>query len=334
MLKHCSVSSLDVRGRVSPDKEIFDNHGKYKRGMSLWSSMEKPRMCVSLLYLDKDQTILMDRRGPQSISLSTKYGQSRARQYSGPSSVFSSNCRVFESIRVYARCLRSDIEYRTMRINSCTTAHQLIQELLTKFKLKHVDPKLFYLTMEVTIESMKRTVIKIADDDKLARLLHCNPWTDSRIILRSKVGGFIKVYDTVVMQDSVYKSIKVSYDTTVQEVILIVLACCNSNLSPEKFCLVEVTQDISRLMLGEEKPLLACKLWGFSCKNRFVMESAAVEVGVDTTQLQLNNSYNHQTTEESEGSDNDSEESSGNSDEESSLGSLGSLDSGFWTLLH
>ena len=330
MLKHCSTSSLDIRGRVSPDKEIFDD-GKCKGRISLWDSLEKPRMCVSLLYLDKDQTILLDRREPHSISLSTKYGKTRTRQFSGPSSsVFSANCRVFESIRVYARCLRSDIEYRTMRITRSTTAHQLIQELLAKFKLKHVDPKLFYLTMEVTIESLKRTVIKMADDDKLARLLHCNPWADSRIILRSKAGGFIKVYDTVVMQDSVYKSIKVSYDTTVQEVILIVLACCNSDLPPEKFCLLEVTKDISRLMLGEEKPLLACKLWGLSCKNRFVMESANVEVGVDATQLQEN--YDLETSEESEGSDNESEESSENS--ESSLGSLGSLDSGFWTLLH
>ena len=184
--------------------------------------MEKPRMCVSLLYLDKDNTTLMDRRGPQSISLSTKYGQSRARQYSGPSSVFAGNCRVFESIRVYARCLRSDIEYRTMRINSFTTAHQLIQELLTKFKLKHVDPKLFYLTMDVTVRKtgipIKRTMV-LEDDARPAQLRSCNPWGECKFSLQMRKGGLVRVYDSVLVEELKYKCLLISEETTVEDVI-------------------------------------------------------------------------------------------------------------------
>ena len=149
--------------------------------------MDNQGISVSLLYLYKEQTVSMeDRKGPKSISLSSKYGRTRSRQYSVSDRLYTPSCSGFESIRVCARCLRSDIEYRTVRITNSTTAHLLIQGLLTKFKLKHVAPKLFYLTMEVTIESLKHTVIKIADDDKIARLLLCNPWSDSRMILRSK----------------------------------------------------------------------------------------------------------------------------------------------------
>ena len=188
----------------------------------------------------------------------------------------------------------------------------------------------FYLTMEVTIDSLKHTVIKIADDDKLARLLHCNPWSDSRIILRSKAGGFIKVYDTVVMPDAVYKSIRVAYDTTVKEVISIVLGCCNSNLPEEELCLLEASDDVPRLMRLDEKPLVVSKSWGQSCRNMLVIEKAEVgeklvavkggeddENDINEDQQNFENIFNNQLI----------------PNDESSVGSQDSLDSGYWALL-
>ena len=46
------------------------------------------------------------------------------------------------------------------------------------------------------------------------------------------------MYDTVIMPDSVYKSICIASDTTVRDVIGIVLACCNSSLAKDRLCLV------------------------------------------------------------------------------------------------
>lgn len=54
-------------------------------------------------------------------------------------------------MKIYCRCLRPDIEYKTLVINYQTSCKELIMMLLNKAKMKHRDPKLFYLTMEVGV---------------------------------------------------------------------------------------------------------------------------------------------------------------------------------------
>lgn len=56
-------------------------------------------------------------------------------------------------VKVYARVLCSDIEYKTLCIDGTTSAQQVIMILLQKFKMKHRDPNLYYLTMEVWMRS-------------------------------------------------------------------------------------------------------------------------------------------------------------------------------------
>ena len=90
-----------------------------------------------------------------------------------------------ESLRVYASCLRSDIEYKTVRINKTTTARKIISGLLKKFKMKHVDPRLFFLTLEFTVIDESNSVIKISDDDILSEMLDCNPWRNTKLRLNS-----------------------------------------------------------------------------------------------------------------------------------------------------
>ena len=50
------------------------------------------------------------------------------------------------------RCLRSDIEYKTLIVNNTTTCRDLIVMLLSKYRMRHRDPKLFYLTMDIYIK--------------------------------------------------------------------------------------------------------------------------------------------------------------------------------------
>ena len=54
------------------------------------------------------------------------------------------------TIKVYAKCLRSDIEYKTISVSSRATCREVVALLLSKYRMKHRDPNLFYLTMEVT----------------------------------------------------------------------------------------------------------------------------------------------------------------------------------------
>jgi hypothetical protein len=69
--------------------------------------------------------------------------------------------------RFHDTVYRSDIEYKTLSVTYKTTSKELIWLLLSKYKMRHRDPKLFYLTMDINI---KRTGIPLRrtlslDDD-------------------------------------------------------------------------------------------------------------------------------------------------------------------------
>ena len=56
------------------------------------------------------------------------------------------------------RCLRSDIEYKTLIVNNSTTCRDLIWMLLSKYRMRHRDPKLFYLTMDIYIKRTGKAI--------------------------------------------------------------------------------------------------------------------------------------------------------------------------------
>ena len=100
------------------------------------------------------------------------------------------------TIKVYANCLRPDIEYKTLSITYETTCREIVQNLLNKYRMRHRDPRLFYLTMEVTVRRPNvRTVLPLDEDARPAVLQSCHPRGDSRycdsihIFLRSSFLG-------------------------------------------------------------------------------------------------------------------------------------------------
>ena len=70
------------------------------------------------------------------------------------------------------------------------------------------------------------------------------------------------MYETVIMTDSVNKSICIATDTTMMDVIGIVLTCCNSSLAQDRLCLVQDRQDIRRVMDSGEYVLGLVTRWG------------------------------------------------------------------------
>lgn len=85
------------------------------------------------------------------------------------------------TIKVYARCLRPDIEYKTLSITFQTTCKEVVGTLLGKYKMKHRDPKLFYLSMEVTVRKAGvRTHLTLDDEARPAVLQSCHPKGDSK----------------------------------------------------------------------------------------------------------------------------------------------------------
>lgn len=82
---------------------------------------------------------------------------------------------------MYANCLRPDIEYKTLSITYETTCHEVVENLLNKYRMRHRDPRLFYMTMEVTVRRANvRTILPLDEDARPAVLQSCHPRGDSR----------------------------------------------------------------------------------------------------------------------------------------------------------
>ncbi|CAB3359562.1 Hypothetical predicted protein [Cloeon dipterum] len=203
-----------------------------------------------------------------STSHSSLGGSSPPEPLSSRSSSYSSLNEAIPNmttIKVYAQCLRPDIEYKTLSISFSSTSLEVIQALLGKFRMRHKDPKLFYLTMEVAVRRAGiRTSLVLDDDARPAELQSCHPKGDSRFALQARQGGLVKIYDSVLMSGSQYKSLHISEKTTVDELIQILLNCYNSKERKELFSLfmVRPSEEYQRKLHHEDLPLQVQQSWG------------------------------------------------------------------------
>ena len=179
------------------------------------------------------------------------------------------------AIKVYAQCLRPHLAYKTVIITRHTTSRQVVLGLLSRFRMKHRDPRLFYLTMEVNIGEEKSRTISLEDGSCIADLISCNPWGTSRFRLKSRQGGLIKIYDGEVRVDSVYKSIIVSQVTTVKDTIDILENCYTAQDGTE-LKLHEFNPQTGgvRLLSDSEKPLEIQDEWGKDSPKIFQLKRA------------------------------------------------------------
>ena len=140
MLKHCSLSTRDVR-RQSSLTRASDRSGSPDSSHQF--SQECDRVSDGLVAQDR----LIERQ-VEEVEVSRTYNDESVCE------TFAITCETIPSaltIRVYTKCLRPHMTYRTVRITPQTTSKQVITGLLSRFRMKHRDPKLFYLTMEVTV---------------------------------------------------------------------------------------------------------------------------------------------------------------------------------------
>ncbi|XP_074595669.1 RA domain-containing protein rau [Brevipalpus obovatus] len=169
-------------------------------------------------------------------------------------------------VKVYAKVLCSDIEYKTLSIKYHTSAREMIQMLLNKFRMRHTDPNLFYLTMEVRIRNTGipiRSVMVLEDKACPAQIQASYPHQETKFALVMKRGGLVKIYDSCLMSASRYKSLLISDHTTVQELIGLMLHCYGTDEKPAKFVMYEVgpTRHWERKLHQDEFPLRLQNEW-------------------------------------------------------------------------
>nr|XP_023029442.1 uncharacterized protein LOC111517499 [Leptinotarsa decemlineata] len=210
-----------------------------------------------------------------SLSSTVSYGSLSPEPLGSRSSSYSSlNESVQTTIKVYARCLRPDIEYKTLSITFQTTCKEVVGTLLGKYKMKHRDPKLFYLSMEVTVRKAGvRTHLALDEEARPAVLQSCHPKGDSKFSLQTRRGGLVKIHDSVLNSNSQYKSLLISARTTVDEVIALLLNCYNSKERVEQFSLYEVNTDKEqqRKLHPDDRPLHVQQTWLPSHLCHFLM---------------------------------------------------------------
>ena len=261
MLKHCSASCVDVSRRslrhssLTLDTDHVGGHQDNGRGEPSLL-YKQSQYCVSLTTLPTpapSEAMSSSSSEPDNDScLDITRGQtSRSRGQTA-------------TIRVYATCLRPHLAYKTIMIQPHTTSRQVISGLLTRFRMRHRDHKLYYLTMEVTVNNSLQT-ITLEDNSRPAELISCNPWGGCKFILRAKSGGRIKIYDDQIRPDSVYKSIIISQETTVSDTLEILLNCYPqlSQLEHHNICLYETDMATGheRLLDSDMCPLVITEEW-------------------------------------------------------------------------
>ncbi|KAL1458688.1 hypothetical protein WDU94_008818, partial [Cyamophila willieti] len=101
-----------------------------------------------------------------------------------------------------SKSLRSDIEYKTLGITFQTTCREVVTSLLNKYRMRHRDPNLFFLTMEVTVRrSGVRTILVLDEETRPAALQSCHPRGDSKFCLQTRRGALVKIYDSAIMPE-------------------------------------------------------------------------------------------------------------------------------------
>ncbi|XP_030244965.1 uncharacterized protein LOC115564580 [Drosophila navojoa] len=164
------------------------------------------------------------------------------------------------TIKVYTNCLKIDIEYKTLGIQWDTTSKEVIAQLLRRLKMRHRDPRLFYLSMEVAVRRAGvKTILVLDDDTRPAILQACHPKGESRFCLQLKAGGLIRVHTSALQPSSQYKSLVISEETTCDELLQLLLGCYSSLEPVENFSLYEVCpgQECQRKLHPDDLPLRA-----------------------------------------------------------------------------
>ena len=274
MLKHCHLNSDRTRSsKRSFTSDSSSLNSSTSSSSSVNSSFVGSETSTNSFVLQHPGSIMNDSRrssysSPEPLSLTSR-----------TSSFVSLNENLTGSgprttIKIYAKCLRSDIEYKTLSISRTSTSAEVIWMLLSKFKMRHRDPKLFYLTMDIGVAALCRT-LSLDEDSRPAELKSCHPWGECKFTLQMKRGGLVRIHDSVLMSESKYKSLLISENTTVREVITILFHCYGleriERVDRYILCEIQNSGKFERRLHYDDCPASIQSAWDEPSANQFVL---------------------------------------------------------------
>ena len=163
-------------------------------------------------------------------------------------------------LRIYTGTMLPEMEYKTVRILPSTTALRLVSKLLDSFNLRHIDPNLFSVQLELGTE---HNLLTLAPGDTFFSLLTCLPWACKpyKARLQARPGGRLQVHCSCLLQACGVTSVKVACDSKVEHVLEVVMKTRREERGGDEN-LVEVSPGGRRRFLeAEEKPLEVMQAW-------------------------------------------------------------------------
>jgi hypothetical protein len=294
MLKHCSPSSVDLRRRSrrnllsiidisSPENE--DCSTSTSSDMFKHEELEELDLCEDVVSVKSFSSHSSSKECMSPRLTSDALPRSRIL----PKQPLMTSPTTSIPLKVYARCLRSDIEYKTLIVNNQTTCKGLIWMLLSKYRMRHRDAKLFFLTMDIYIKRtgipLKRT-LNLDDEARPAELKSCHPWGECKFTLQMRKGGLVRVHDSILMAESKYKCLMISEQTTARDVIKLLFHCygltSEADGEVDKYCLYEHISPnaIQRRLESDEYPVYVQSQWVYPDQSRLVLRLIEEECSV------------------------------------------------------
>uniref|UniRef100_A0A0K0G3U9 GH01721p (inferred by orthology to a D. melanogaster protein) n=1 Tax=Strongyloides venezuelensis TaxID=75913 RepID=A0A0K0G3U9_STRVS len=151
----------------------------------------------------------------------------RAQSLSSLSSIDSSDSGEWSHLKIFTRNIKSDTDYKTIKVSTHTTTRQVINTILSKFRLTSKDPNLYCLVMEIKTPQYGQiitTPLILEDNSKPLTLQRLQtPEMCSFYIKMENNGIPVKIFDYEINNESNYKSILLSRKTTCNETLTLLL---------------------------------------------------------------------------------------------------------------
>lgn len=211
---------------------------------------------------------------PEPLSMASRTSSYASLSTTDGSLIHANGTGPRSTIKIYAKCLKQNIEYKTLSISRNTTSAEVIWMLLSKFKMRHRDPKLFYLTMDIGVAALSRT-LSLDEDSRPAELKSCHPWGECRFTLQMRRGGLVRVHDSILMAESRYKCLLISENTSVREVVTILFHCYGLERIErvDRYVLCEVAQNnFERRLHPDDCPASIQQGWDDPKSYQFILK--------------------------------------------------------------
>ncbi|KAH9501841.1 hypothetical protein DERF_012652 [Dermatophagoides farinae] len=266
------------------------NHHHHHHHHRSWSSSSSSTSSLPSLITDNVQLSLPTK------SINNNDDHQNKIVSSSPTSTSSNTIDRKFVIKIFTRVLCTDVEYKTLSISNHTTSQEIVQIILKKFRLNHLDPNLFYLTLEAWIKQTGipiRSVMALDDDACPALLQSCYRQKDLKFTLVMRRGENVRIHNQCKHGPSTV-NILISERTNVEELTHLVTGILDLPTIDKQYELYVYSPSckIEQKLSPTDRPLAIRMEWPNQDFNRFEIRPSSCRIQHHHQYIDNNNNNN------------------------------------------